>query len=109
MTAFVPDPSWPTILDLAIMLWGKPTYWTHNRDEARFGAKQSKSIRLSTRVWRDHETGEDGGYVDLHLKAIGPLPKPAPKHKAGNGKANGNLPPWENVDRRTATPTRPAR
>ena len=50
-SGFVPDPSWPSILELAIKLWGQPTDWSHNRDEARFGSKGSKSIRLSDQTW----------------------------------------------------------
>ncbi len=92
-SGFVPDPSWPSILELAIKLWGQPTDWSHNRDEARFGSKGSKSIRLSDQTWFDHEAGEGGGYADLHLKAIGPLPR-RPEPTNGGG---GNVPPWENV------------
>jgi hypothetical protein len=90
---FVPDPSWPSILELAIKLWGQPTDWSHNRDEARFGSKGSKSIRLSDQTWFDHEAGEGGGYADLHLKAIGPLPRRPEPTNGGGGK----VPLWENV------------
>ena len=95
--AFTPDPSWPSILELATKLWGEPTDWSHDKNEAWFGKHQSKNIKIKERVWFDYEANQGGGYIEIHEAAIGPLPEPPPKT---NGKANGHggkLPPWENV------------
>jgi hypothetical protein len=40
---FVPDPSWPTMAELATELWGQPT--GRHRDNIRVGARGSKSVR----------------------------------------------------------------
>jgi putative DNA primase/helicase len=109
---FVPDPSLPSILELAIMLWGQPTGWSHDRNEARFGAKESKSVLLKELVWRDHEAGIGGGYLAMHKLALGALPEArtlgggaakANGHtapgKAANGHA-GKVPPWQNIGKR---------
>lgn len=96
---FVPDPSWPTILELATELWGQPTDWSHDRNEVRFGSKGSKSLRLREMVWKDHESGAGGGYVEMWRLArhgaplpprdiARPKPKPSPR---------GEVPPWENI------------
>ena len=109
---FVPDPSLPSILELAIMLWGQPTGWSHDRNEARFGAKESKSVLIKELVWRDHEAGTGGGYLAMHKLALGGLPEArtlgggaakANGHtapgKAANGHA-GKVPPWQNIGKR---------
>jgi putative DNA primase/helicase len=109
---FVPDPSLPSILELAIMLWGQPTGWSHDRNEARFGARESKSVLIKELVWRDHEAGTGGGYLAMHKLALGALPEArtlgggaakangqtAPG-KAANGHA-GKVPPWQNIGKR---------
>jgi RecA-family ATPase len=89
--AFVPDPSWPTIVELAIKRWGQPNRKLSKPDEIRFGEKGSKSVRPSDNTWFDHEANEGGGYVDLHEATIGPLPK---RERPGG---NGKLPPWEDI------------
>jgi len=92
---FVPDPSWPTIIELAIELWGQPNKTLSSRDEIRFGANGSKSVKPSAFVWKDHEANTGGGYLDIwKLARHG---EPLPKH--ANGHA-GNVPPWENVGQR---------
>jgi putative DNA primase/helicase len=78
------------------MLWGNPT--GRRGGEVLFGTKESKSVNPGTLVWSDFEANTGGGYIDLHLKAIGPLPKREAKPKAGNGHGKG-VPPWENVGR----------
>lgn len=93
-TQFVPDPSWPTLIELATERWGPPNKTLSSRDDIRWGAKGSKSVRPSTCTWHDHETGEGGGYVELHRLVRGELPKPEPKRKA-----NGELPPWDDIGR----------
>jgi hypothetical protein len=87
---FVPDPSWPSIVELAIELWGQPT--ARYRDDIRFGAKESKSVKPAENVWSDHESGDGGGYVEIWRLARrgAPLPKPI------NG-SGGKVPPWQNV------------
>jgi putative DNA primase/helicase len=92
---FRPDPSWPSILELAIKLWGLPTDWSHNKNEVRFGAHQSKSNKINELVWFDNEANEGGGYRELHQMAIGPLPA-RPKANGANGHA-GRQKPWENI------------
>jgi hypothetical protein len=74
---FVPDPSWPPILDLAREVWGEPNRQLSTKDDIRFGIKGSKSVKPSENVWKDHETGEAGGYLDLHKMARGVLPQRA--------------------------------
>ena len=89
---FTPDPSWPSILELATKLWGEPTDKANLKD-VRFGKKQSKSVNTVTLVWHDYEAGKGGGYVEIHEAAIGPLPE---KPKAnGHAKNDG---PWNHVD-----------
>ena len=50
---FTPDPSWPSILELATKLWGEPTDKANPKD-VRFGKKQSKSVNTVTLVWHDY-------------------------------------------------------
>jgi hypothetical protein len=73
-TSFTPDPSWPSIEELAKERWGEPNADFSRRDDIRFGAKGSKSVKPSANIWHDHETDERGGYVDLHLLVTGELP-----------------------------------
>ena len=103
--SFEVDPSWPTILELATKLWGQPTGWSHNKNEARFGARGSKSIKLKEMTWFDNEENKGGGYIGIYGKLYPgqplpprtgiPRPTPAtPKpngatHAKTNGKANG--------------------
>jgi hypothetical protein len=61
---FVPDPDWPSFLELAIEAWGEPT--ARKGDEVRFGKKESKSAKVSECVWSDFESGEGGGYFELY-------------------------------------------
>jgi hypothetical protein len=96
---FVPDPSWPTIVELATELWGQPT--ARYRDDIRFGAKESKSVKPAENVWSDYESGDGGGYVEIWRLARRGAPLPQrktarPKPKTGNG-LGGKVPPWENV------------
>jgi hypothetical protein len=98
---FVPDPSWPTIVELAIECWGQPNKALSSRDDVRFGDKGSKSVKPSALIWKDHESGEGGGYVEMWGLARRGAPLPPretarPKPKPGNGHG-GKVPPWENV------------
>ena len=90
-TTFTPDPSWPSIEELAIERWGQPNKRLSTRDNIRFGTNGSKSVKPSANVWRDHETGEHGGYVEIHRATRGDLPK-----RNGNGKAH-RPPPWQDI------------
>jgi hypothetical protein len=74
---FVPDPRWPSILELAREIWGPPNEKESKPDDIRFGAKGARSVKPSESVWRDYETGEAGGYLDLHKLARGKLPERA--------------------------------
>ena len=48
-----------------------------NGKEIRWGSKGSKCLDLVKRVWRDHETGEGGGWTDLYKRAGEPFPEEA--------------------------------
>jgi hypothetical protein len=98
---FVPDPAWPTILELAIERWGQPNQKLSSRDDIRFGDKGSKSVKPSALIWKDHESGDGGGYVEMWRLARRGAPLPprktaSPKPKPGNGHG-GKVPPWENI------------
>ena len=110
--AFEVDPSWPTIEELAVRLWGKVTGRYHGGNELRFGANESKSVKVKECVWHDHESGTSGGYIKmwgllypgtpLPPRTGQPRPAPAaPPKPAANGHADGNgkdrTPPWEDV------------
>jgi hypothetical protein len=69
----------PSITELAANLWGGPNKQLSTRAELRFGTHGSKSVKPKERIWRDHETGKGGGYIDLYLLVYGELPK-AKKH-----------------------------
>jgi hypothetical protein len=90
---FVPHPSWPTIVELAIELWGQPNKALSSHDDVRFGANGSKSVKPSAFIWKDHESGDGGGYVEMWRLARrgAPLPK-RPKPTPGT-----KVPPWENI------------
>jgi putative DNA primase/helicase len=91
MSTFVPHPSWPTIVELATELWGQPNKPLSSRDDIRFGAKGSKSVKPSTNMWHDYEANDGGGYIALwHIARPGqPLP---------SSGTNGQPPPWLNID-----------
>jgi putative DNA primase/helicase len=93
--AFTPDPSLPSILELAKKLWGEPTDWSADKNEVRFGANGSKSIKIRECVWQDHEANEGGGYLEIYRKAEGALPP----RKAGNGhdKTYDGPKPWLDI------------
>jgi putative DNA primase/helicase len=79
----------PTIVELAIELWGQPT--ERRYDNIRFGTRGSKSVKPSTSEWFDHEANDGGGYKTLWQLARPGQPLPS----AG---ANGQTPPWLNID-----------
>jgi putative DNA primase/helicase len=89
VTGFVPDPSWPTIVELAVELWGQPT--ERRQDSVRFGTRGSKSVKPLTNEWFDHEANEGGGYKALWLLARHGQPLPS-------ARTNGQTPPWLNID-----------
>jgi putative DNA primase/helicase len=89
---FTPDPSWPSILELAIKLWGEVTDRPSPHD-IRFGKKQSKGIDPIAHTWFDYEAHEGGGYLEFHIKAMGVPPPPKPN---GHDKHDG---PWNHIDK----------
>src|SRR6516164_2307601 len=92
--SFVPEPHWPSIVDLATEYWGcQPNKALSTRDEIRFGSKGSKSVKPSTNVWADHESNEGGGYIDLYRRVHG---KPPPANGARSG--NCKVPLWEDIE-----------
>jgi hypothetical protein len=101
---FIPDPAWPSIVELARQLWGEPNKRLSKPDDVRFGTNGSKSVKPSTYTWHDHEAEKGGGYVELHRMARGPLPPP--KSKQGKLKPKpqpepehgGGIPPrWQDI------------
>jgi hypothetical protein len=101
MTQFMPDPVWPTIVELAIERWGAPNETLSKRDgsEVRFGTNGSKSVKPAQNIWRDHEVGEGGGYIDMYHAVRGELP---PRSRKANGEANGHAAPAKPRPRRPA-------
>ena len=70
------DPA--AIERLARHLWGEPTHKT--RDELRFGAHSSKSVKPKLGIWFDFETNEGGHYRDLYKLAHGSYPENGSDH-----------------------------
>jgi putative DNA primase/helicase len=89
MSAFAANPAWPTIVELAIELWGQPNRAQSTKTDIRFGEKASKSVKPASNQWFDHEAVEGGGYIDLYKLARPGKPLPA---------NHDNLPPWRNID-----------
>jgi putative DNA primase/helicase len=89
MSTFIPGPSRPEIVELAIELWGQPTERRH--DDIRFGKRGSKSVKPSTNEWFDHEANDGGGYIALWRLARPSQPLPS-------AATNGQNPPQLNVD-----------
>jgi putative DNA primase/helicase len=87
-SSFRPDPSWPTIVELARELWGEPNRECGTRTDIRFGRKGSKSVKPANNWWFDFEANEGGGYVALWKLARRGAPLPF----------NGELKPWLNID-----------
>jgi hypothetical protein len=97
---FIPDPSWPSIIDLAREVWGEPTDET-KKDEIRFGTNQGQKVTPSKNTWKDFDSGEGGGYIDLWKKARKGAPLPPRtddlgKKTNGNGKRTGPK-PWDDI------------
>ena len=99
---FVPDPSWPTIVELAIELWGQPNQRLSGHDDIRWGDNGAKRVKPSANMFNDFEPpGGGGGYVEMWRLARRDAPLPQretarPKPKPGNG-LGGKVPPWENI------------
>src|SRR5438874_8252655 len=51
--------------EVARILLGTPNRGLSRGKEMRYGTRGSLSIDLAKGVWRDHETGEGGGVLDL--------------------------------------------
>ncbi len=52
---FTPDPNWPSILELATQLWGKPT--SRKSTEVRFGTNGGRKVWPQKNTWHDFEFG----------------------------------------------------
>ena len=76
----------PSMEDLAVELWGAPTFT--GSKEIRFGRKGAKSVKPDEGIWYDHETGEGGGFCELYKLARGRLPKPE-ENPYATAKPNG--------------------
>ena len=70
---FVPDPAWPTIVELAIERWGPPNERLSRTDDIRFGTNGSKSVKPSDNTFYDHEACAGGGYIDMYRATRGEL------------------------------------
>jgi hypothetical protein len=68
-------PATEDVVRVARKLWGPENEALSNRNELRFGSNGGRSLKLSGLVWKDHETGEGGGYVKLFQMADAPLPE----------------------------------
>jgi putative DNA primase/helicase len=86
---FAPDPSWPTIVELATALWGHPNKARSTRTDIRFGLKGSKSVKPASNLWFDFESNQGGGYIALWKLARPSQPLP---------HINGETKPWQNID-----------
>jgi hypothetical protein len=94
MNDFIPDPSWPSIVELGIEMWGPPNEKLRKKDEVRWGNNGSKRVTPSKNLWKDEETGEGGGYIKLWRQARKDAPLPPRADGLGaKPKANGKL-PW---------------
>lgn len=80
-------PSFDDCIRAGCKLWGKVT--SRTRTEARWGHHGSKHLTIGATgpVWYDHETGDQGGALDL-LERAGMLPPP--RHN-GPGRLNGPI------------------
>jgi putative DNA primase/helicase len=103
MAGFTPDPSWPTILELATQAWGEQPVRRHG-GEVFFGSREARKVNVDTHIWKDFEANTGGGYVEMWGMARGgPLPPrtngqagdhhPAPIVNGGGERAK----PWEDV------------
>jgi hypothetical protein len=55
----------PHMVAVAKAIWGDPNTRLSTRHELRWGTNGSKSVDIRKGVWRDHETDEGGGVLDL--------------------------------------------
>lgn len=51
--------------DVAILLWGEPNPRLSKGDKLRWGTRGSKSLDASKGLWKDFETDQGGGVLDL--------------------------------------------
>jgi hypothetical protein len=63
------------IIALAVQLWGPQNVAQSTCEDFRFGTNGSKSVKPKQGIFFDHETGEGGGYRDLHRLANGNYPE----------------------------------
>jgi putative DNA primase/helicase len=87
---FTPDPSWPTLVELATEVWGQPNQKLSGKDDIRWGHEGGRHVTPSTNTWKIFEPpGGGGGYVDMWKLARGNAPLPP----RGGHKTNGAHPP----------------
>ncbi|MYC13775.1 MAG: hypothetical protein F4Y39_08620 [Gemmatimonadetes bacterium] len=51
--------------DVAVMLWGQPNQRLSRGDKLRWGTRGSKSLDARKGLWKDFETDQGGGVLDL--------------------------------------------
>lgn len=81
---------------VARLLLGKPNADQSKPDNLRFGSRGSLSVDLAKGVWRDHETGQGGGVLDLIAREVGKSGRDAVEWLERQGihqPANDNPPP----------------
>ena len=87
---FTPDPSWPSLVELATEVWGQPNQKLSGKDDIRWGHEGGRHVTPSTNTWKIFEPpGGGGGYVDMWKLARGNAPLPP----RGGHKTNGAHPP----------------
>ena len=59
---------------LARQAWGEPNPRHSTREDLRFGNNGSKSVKLKTGEWFDHEADKGGGYRELYKEVHGKFP-----------------------------------
>ena len=60
-----PETLVPLMPKVAEFLWGSPNRHLSTKQELRYGKQGSKSVKLASGTWYDHEAKEGGGVLDL--------------------------------------------
>ena len=96
---FVPDPSWPSIVELAIERWGQPTKTEPTATTA--GSAEGEQVDQAVRPDVVRPRSRRGRRLCRSASARrGPLPRRPEPTNGGGGK----VPPWENIGDRLPLP-----
>jgi putative DNA primase/helicase len=77
---------------VAHRLLGEPNAALSTKTELRYGRKRSLSIDLRKNVWKDFETGEGGGVLDLVVRELGGNRRDAARWLEGDSRVLGKPP-----------------